>query len=739
MALQKRIGIIACKIHKHVNRHQLCGILTQAYSMGFSADVFNLNEEFYDDKVTQGELNLLRLINPDLLDGILYLPYSFSSPEIQKSIERYLTEQWDKAVAVITSDPTPFPAVWYDDCTQMSEMVSHLIQRHGCKEILCLTGPAHMDVASRRLEGYQQAMTQAGLSVPEEAVIFGDFWVPSAEKLAKEIADGSRPMPDAVACANDSMAVALCDALKKYGISVPEDIRITGYDGTLEAHIHVPTVTTYHPSWRQLGISAMCRLYEEITGEAVFPCVHRTGRLECGESCGCISDRTEDRPVEFNYEKMEEGYRDSSLSTRLLAARSYNSFIREVYALTDVFMQSDYPEKTRYALCLCEDWNRTELHGYTRTHRTEGYSENMLLTNPEGQHIRFPSRMMIPPQLQTPAPSVTFFTASHFRNRCFGYSLLTFEGAADSFDVYYMRFCREVDNALAFLSMQNELKSLSYRRYISEIRDELTGLYLLENSAQIWEEMTELSALYGEDIYLIAISVGGLQQAEDAGGRIKKDKLIVAFADMLSKGCSGKEKVFRVRDDSFAVIGSHVPPLPDTAARMETLAGQFRQYSLFSGNSYPLQIGHDIRVITGAEICSAETAAAIISDMLDGLEKISQPPHSSLLHYRGLAALRREIYQFPEKEWNLPYCCRKMNISRSYFQKIYHSAFGVSCVQDIQQSKLNFAKKLLIQTNDTLQSIAEKCGYDYAHFMRVFKKETGVTPTEYRRGKRLSK
>lgn len=78
------------------------------------------------------------------------------------------------------------------------------------------------------------------------------------------------------------------------------------------------------------------------------------------------------------------------------------------------------------------------------------------------------------------------------------------------------------------------------------------------------QAMTEAGlAVSEEDVYLIAVSVGGLRQVEDTGGRIEKDKLLVAFADILSKGCSGKEKVFRVKDDGFAVIGSHLPPLPD--------------------------------------------------------------------------------------------------------------------------------------------------------------------------------
>lgn len=463
MKLQKRIGIIAGKIYKHVNSQQLSGILTQAYSMGIHADVFNLNEEFYDEKVTQGELNLLNLINFSQLDGMIYMPYTMSSPEIHRSIETFLLEKCTKPVVIICSDDTPFIPVWYDDCAQMAEMTDHLIEAHGCERLLCLTGPVHNGVSSRRAEGFCQAMDAHRCSYAEEDIIYGDFWVRSSQKLAQEIADGVRQRPDAVVCGNDSMAIALCDALAKHGISVPEDIRITGYDGTLEADIHIPSVTTYRPSWKQLGILAMCRLYEAVTGEAPKPCETHKGNLGCGESCGCIPDGRVDRPVDFNYEKMEEGYRDSSLSTRLLATKSLNSFIREVYELTSGILESNHPDKAQYRLCLCEDWNQMNLQGYTRAYRTEGYSPNMLMASPEMRHVIFPSERMIPPQLETDKPSVSFFMASHFRNRCFGYSLLTFEGVADSFDVYYMRFCREVDNALAFFCMQNDIKSLAYR------------------------------------------------------------------------------------------------------------------------------------------------------------------------------------------------------------------------------------------------------------------------------------
>lgn len=56
-------------------------------------------------------------------------------------------------------------------------------------------------------------------------------------------------------------------------------------------------------------------------------------------------------------------------------------------------------------------------------------------------------------------------------------------------------------------------------------------------------------------------------------------------------------------------------------------------------------------------------------------------------------------------------------------------------MQDLQKSRLNCAKKLLMTTSLVLMDIAEKCGYDYYNFMRAFKKEVGMTPTHYRKSK----
>lgn len=93
------------------------------------------------------------------------------------------------------------------------------------------------------------------------------------------------------------------------------------------------------------------------------------------------------------------------------------------------------------------------------------------------------------------------------------------------------------------------------------------------------------------------------------------------------------------------------------------------------------------------------------------------------------------MFIHPELNWNGDVCSKRLNISKSYFHKLYMQMFGVSFMQDLQKSRLNCAKKLLMTTSLVLTDIAEKCGYDYYNFMRAFKKEVGMTPTHYRKSK----
>ncbi len=95
--------------------------------------------------------------------------------------------------------------------------------------------------------------------------------------------------------------------------------------------------------------------------------------------------------------------------------------------------------------------------------------------------------------------------------------------------------------------------------------------------------------------------------------------------------------------------------------------------------------------------------------------------------------LRSAIYLEPSKNWHVSECAASKGLSTPYFQKLYKSYFGNTFVQDVVQSRLEFAKHYLMVSHYSVKEIAALCGYNNeTFFMKQFKKNLGLTPSQYR-------
>lgn len=77
---------------------------------------------------------------------------------------------------------------------------------------------------------------------------------------------------------------------------------------------------------------------------------------------------------------------------------------------------------------------------------------------------------------------------------------------------------------------------------------------------------------------------------------------------------------------------------------------------------------------------------------------------------------------------------RMTNRSVSSFKRDFQAIYKTTPGRWLMDKKMQHAKKLLIQTNGTIASVAFDSGFENtAHFSRIFKQKTGITPMEYRK------
>lgn len=104
------------------------------------------------------------------------------------------------------------------------------------------------------------------------------------------------------------------------------------------------------------------------------------------------------------------------------------------------------------------------------------------------------------------------------------------------------------------------------------------------------------------------------------------------------------------------------------------------------------------------------------------------------LRSNQLNLLRSKIYTHPYNKWSIEGLAHEITLSPSYFQRLYKKTFGISCLNDIINARIEHAKFSLTQTDLSIKNIAQICGYENdVHFMRQFKNLTNLTPSQYRK------
>ena len=102
-------------------------------------------------------------------------------------------------------------------------------------------------------------------------------------------------------------------------------------------------------------------------------------------------------------------------------------------------------------------------------------------------------------------------------------------------------------------------------------------------------------------------------------------------------------------------------------------------------------------------------------------------------HYERLLAIRLATREAPANPWSVDQMAQSAHLSTSRFAALYRNFFHVAPMEDVIFTRLEEAKRLLVQGRMTVSEVAERCGFSHLnYFSRLFKARTGQSPGQYR-------
>ena len=143
--------------------------------------------------------------------------------------------------------------------------------RSGAKKIGFVGDRNHCNSFYERWVGCCSALREAGLPIREDLSILaedGEYYGDPAWLLRQ--LEALPEIPDGFACANDYLALHLMTALKKLGLSIPGDVMVAGFDGSMEASVVTPALATARIPSAEIGRLAATLLVRRIA-EPDFP------------------------------------------------------------------------------------------------------------------------------------------------------------------------------------------------------------------------------------------------------------------------------------------------------------------------------------------------------------------------------------------------------------------------------------------------------------------------------------
>ena len=133
---------------------------------------------------------------------------------------------------------------------------------------MTITGDLKLQSGRDRLDGYEKAITGAGMKLNDQLIIHGDYTQSKAEELIRQLLKRKFKF-DGVFAGNDLSALGAINVLLQNGISVPGKVKVVGFDDSPMASRNQPSITTIRQPIRELGAQVALSLLAILDGQEV--------------------------------------------------------------------------------------------------------------------------------------------------------------------------------------------------------------------------------------------------------------------------------------------------------------------------------------------------------------------------------------------------------------------------------------------------------------------------------------
>ncbi len=562
---RKNIAVIMTALDTDNQAEILKGIELCAKSNGCNVAAFVWFTGVYEKgSHNMGEVNITMLPDLNLFDGIILSADAFHVKQNREKIE-HLLENVTCPIVTIGCRYKTAPAVWADNYAGMRQLMEYLVKERGLRTLHFVKGIEGNVDAEARYKAYLDVLKENRIPVEPERITQGDFYVIGGQKAAKEVLNSSLPFPEAIVCANDTMAITVYDILSKEGYRVPEDVVITGYDYSQECRLHYPQIISVQVNSFEVGIMACANVLKLIAGETVEADCRVSDEMMLADDFVGYGRRDDYGSI------VQKGM--ASDSTRRVMTHHLINFEKNIMEtvgfdswknIVQYFVKQIDPGE--FYCCVNKGFIENVFRNATVEQETRSSEEWLAYTESVGPVIAykageffdkdpFPAKYALDTLFEDSDDAKLYvFSPLHYLDRNYGYMVF----ADSTFPIanpLYILWLNSIGNSVENMRKHTMLINAMVKLDDANIRDPLTGVYNrfgMERYFAIVKEKCIDRQLY---LFLSFADIDGLKTINDVFGHEEGDRIIRDTGRILQEETQDSY-VIRYGGDEFIVMGT---------------------------------------------------------------------------------------------------------------------------------------------------------------------------------------
>lgn len=253
------VGIVVPDITNSIFPPMIRGIEDVLSPHGYAALVVNT------DLKRKREAAAISALSARGVDGIVV-----ASAEREDAVLTALDRQGTPVVTVNRrTDDAGIASVINDETEGVRQMLAHLVGL-GHRRIATIAGNQNVSTGQRRYDAFLRNTVAMGLQVGPEQIVFAKAFIEAEGERCVDTLLGRSGGFTALLCANDRLAIGAIKALRRRGLTCPQDISVTGFNDMAMADCIDPPLTTVRVQHYKVGQAAAQFLLKRMTGGAAL-------------------------------------------------------------------------------------------------------------------------------------------------------------------------------------------------------------------------------------------------------------------------------------------------------------------------------------------------------------------------------------------------------------------------------------------------------------------------------------